>query len=83
LQNASDYKEKNLKERLIYADRTLRNPERKLSPIGIRALMSYEDACAHLLDLKEGEVYEGGEEELEEAKGQLSTPLSFTRVCPR
>ena len=32
--------------------------------------MSYEDACAHLLDLKEGEVYEGGEEELEEAKGE-------------
>ncbi|KAI9759924.1 MAG: hypothetical protein M1840_003067 [Geoglossum simile] len=36
--NTSDYKEKSLKERLIYADCALRNPERKLSPIGVRAL---------------------------------------------
>jgi hypothetical protein len=68
-QNILDYKEKNLKERLIYADRALRNPERKLSPIGIRALKLYKDACARLLDL-EGEVYEGGEGELEAAKDE-------------
>jgi len=70
LQNALDYKEKNLKERLVYADRTLRNPERKLPPIGIRALKLYKDACARLLDLDEGEVYEGDEEELETAKDE-------------
>ena len=68
--NASDYKRKNLKERLIYADRALRNPERKLSPIGIRALKLYKDACIRLLDLEEGEVYEGGEEELEATKDE-------------
>ena len=67
-QSVLDYKEKNLKERLIYADRAIRNPNRKLSPIGTRALKLYKDACARLLDLEEGEVYEGGEEELEEAK---------------
>ncbi|KAI9784456.1 MAG: hypothetical protein M1839_002112 [Geoglossum umbratile] len=67
-QNALGYKEKNLKERLIYADRSLRNLERKLSPIGFRAFKLYKEACARLLDLEEGEVYEGGEEELEAAK---------------
>ena len=70
LQNALDYKDKNLKERLIYADHALRNPERKLSPIGIRALKLYKDACARLLHLEEGEVYEGGEEELETVKDE-------------
>ncbi|KAI9761716.1 MAG: hypothetical protein M1840_001720 [Geoglossum simile] len=68
--DATDYKEKSLKERLIYADCALRNSERKLSPIGIRALKLYKDACARLLDLEEGEVYEGGEEELEETKDE-------------
>jgi hypothetical protein len=69
-QNVLDYKEENLKERLIFADRALRNPERKLSPIGIRALKLYKDACAFLLDLEEGEAYEGGEEELEIVKDE-------------
>ncbi|KAI9769444.1 MAG: hypothetical protein M1839_003658 [Geoglossum umbratile] len=73
--NALDYEQENIKERLIYADCALRNPERKLSPIGIRALKLYKDACARLLDLEEGEVFEGGEEELQEAKDEWKATI--------
>jgi hypothetical protein len=43
---------------MIYAYATLWNPERKLSPIGIRALKLYKDVCVRLLDLEEGETFE-------------------------
>jgi hypothetical protein len=69
-QNDRDYEKENLKARLIYADRTLRNPERKLPPIGIRALKLYNVACARLLDLEEGETFEGGEKGLEAANDE-------------
>src|SRR4051812_28203910 len=52
--NASGYDEKHLREGLKYADSTLRNTLRKLSPIGTRALALYKEACARLLDLEEG-----------------------------
>ncbi|KAI9778772.1 MAG: hypothetical protein M1839_007862 [Geoglossum umbratile] len=73
--SALDYLQKNLKERLIYADCTLRNSECKPSPIGIRALKLYKDDCARLLDLEEGEVFEGGEKELEEAKDEWKATI--------
>jgi hypothetical protein len=60
--NDSGYDEKHLREGLKYADFTLRNTQRKLSPIGTRALMMYKDACARLLDLEEGEAYDDEEE---------------------
>ena len=69
-QNTLDYKEKNLEERLIYADCTLQNTEHKLFPIGIRALKLFKDACVRLLGLEKGGVYEEGEEELEAAKDE-------------
>jgi hypothetical protein len=68
LPNASDYTADRLKEALKYADCTLRNNNRKLSPIGIHALTLYKDACGRLLDL-EGEIFED-DKELEDAKGE-------------
>ncbi|MCJ1478341.1 hypothetical protein MMC13_007019 [Lambiella insularis] len=59
------YNEQKLRFGLKYADHTLRNPMRKLSPIGMRALTIYKDACARmlemelqLLDVEEGEIRE-------------------------
>jgi hypothetical protein len=69
LLNASDYTADRLKEALKYADCTLRNNNRKLSPIGIHALTLYKDACGRLLDLEEGEIFED-DKELEDAKGE-------------
>ena len=68
LQHASDYNTEHLKQALKYADCTLRNQSRKLSPIGQHALALYKDACARLLDLEEGEVFEDRPEELEVVK---------------
>jgi hypothetical protein len=72
LQNASDYisNTEHLKQALKYADCTLRNQGRKLSPIGQHALTLYKDACARSLDLEEGEVFEDRPEELEVVKGE-------------
>ncbi|KAG5292065.1 hypothetical protein I7I48_04049 [Histoplasma ohiense] len=50
-----DYTVENLKDRLMYADRILRNKQRKPSPIGTRALQIYKDACVRLLDLEQEE----------------------------
>lgn len=62
LPNISDYNENRLKEGLKYADSTLRDPLRKLSPIGMHALKLYKDACARLLDLEDGETFDDKEE---------------------
>ncbi|EEH40301.2 hypothetical protein PAAG_02356 [Paracoccidioides lutzii Pb01] len=48
-----NYTMEDLKDRLIYADRVLRNSQRRLSPIGTRALQIYKDACARLLNLEQ------------------------------
>ncbi|EER38304.1 conserved hypothetical protein [Histoplasma capsulatum H143] len=50
-----DYTVENLKDRLIYVDRILRNKQRKPSPIGTRALQIYKNACVRLLDLEKEE----------------------------
>lgn len=68
LKDVHAYKDKGLKDRLLYADSAIRNQTRKLSPLGLRGLKLYKDACAHLLSLEEGEVFDGGEEDLESAK---------------
>ena len=70
LPNASDYDTERLKKALKYADCTLRNKGRKLSPTGRYALTLYKDACARLLDLEEGGVFEDRLEELEAVKGE-------------
>ena len=41
-----------LRYRLKYADYTLRNPQRKQCPIGMRALLMYKEACKGLLNLE-------------------------------
>ncbi|KAI9774730.1 MAG: hypothetical protein M1839_001650 [Geoglossum umbratile] len=66
--NTSGYNEKHLREGLKYADSTLHNTLRKLSPIGTRALSLYKEACARLLDLEEGEVYDEEEEVVQSVK---------------
>ncbi|KAI9768931.1 MAG: hypothetical protein M1840_004527 [Geoglossum simile] len=66
--NGSGYDEKHLREGLKYADSTLRNTLRKLSPIGTRALALYKEACAQLLDLEEGEVYNKEEKVVQSVK---------------
>lgn len=44
---------------LIFAEITLQNPTRRLSPVGEQCLRKYKDICARLLDMdKEGEVYD-------------------------
>ena len=53
LPNPSDYDEKVVKERLQYVHDTLHSTPRQVSPIGVRALRPYQNACAHLLDLLE------------------------------
>lgn len=74
LKDDGAYDEKRLKEGLKYADWTLRNVERKLSPIGERGLMLYKEACARMLDLDEGETCDDGEDVVQEVKGEyLST----------
>lgn len=63
-----------LKERLAYAKNVLRDPVRKLTPMGIRGLKLYERACERLLDLEEGEINELGEE-LSEMKDEWKWTL--------
>ncbi|PGH05524.1 hypothetical protein GX51_02862 [Blastomyces parvus] len=48
-----NYTVENLKDRITYVDRVLRNSQRKPSPIGVRALLIYKDTCARLLDLEQ------------------------------
>ncbi|KAK2757113.1 hypothetical protein FQN54_005083 [Arachnomyces sp. PD_36] len=50
--------------RLLYrADRsaeTLVPPQRQLSPLGMHAIKLYREACAHFLDLEDGQICESG-----------------------
>src|SRR5271170_1384847 len=66
--NAQEYDGKRLREGLKYADSTLRSTERKLSPLGMRAVLLYKEAVANLLDLEENVDPEQDEEEVEAAK---------------
>ena len=51
------------------ADTTLRNQDRKLSPIGTRALILYRDACSSLLNYDERDGTDD-EEELRVIRGE-------------
>ena len=53
----------------------LRNSKRRLSPIGARALKLYEDTCARLIDLEQGEVGEGRGKELEVMRNEWKSTL--------
>ena len=66
---------KDIQDRLAYADQALRDPKRKLSPIGIRALRLYDEACFRLLDLEEGEIYEDGEQGLDATKHEWKSKI--------
>jgi hypothetical protein len=71
LQDISDYTPERIKEALKYADVTLRNPQRKLSPAGALAIQMYKDSCMDLLkilDVEEGEVFETSIEERKEVE---------------
>lgn len=70
-----DYTMKDIQDRLAYADQALRDPKRKLSPIGIRALRLYEEACFRLLDLEDGEINEDGEQGLEETRNEWKSTI--------
>ena len=71
------YGKTKLREGLSYAEYTLRNAHRKLSPIGERALFVYKDACKRLLDLEnqledleEGEVLDYDAAKIQELKAE-------------
>lgn len=68
--NKQDYDEAHLKAGLQYADSVLRSTERKLSPIGMRAVKLYKEAVIKLLSREErvqqdtsGKQVESAEEE--------------------
>jgi hypothetical protein len=44
---------KRLREGLKYTDSTLRHPDCKLSPLGVRVVFLYEDTCGEFMDLEE------------------------------
>jgi hypothetical protein len=52
LQDTNMYTAERVKKGLYFADCTLRNEARKISPIGHMALVIYKDACARLLQLE-------------------------------
>lgn len=71
LQNAANYDHKRIINALLYADSTLRSPNQKVSPIGMRAPLVDKDACARFLDMEEGEIYNEKDENLEAARAEL------------
>lgn len=56
------YDQERIKVGLTYADQTLQNQNRKLSPLGTRALMLYKDACACFLEVGGGDMLNEDEE---------------------
>ncbi|OJJ88818.1 uncharacterized protein ASPGLDRAFT_31924 [Aspergillus glaucus CBS 516.65] len=70
-----NYTSQDLQDQLVYTDQVLRNSKRRLSPIEARALKLYEDTCARLLDLEQGEVGEGRGKELEAMKNEWKSTL--------
>jgi hypothetical protein len=80
--DCGEYDEKRLRVGLKYADWTLRNSTRKVSPIGQRGLMIYKEACARLLDLDNGETRDDddGENTVQEVRDEyLSTVRMYER----
>lgn len=64
LQNAANYDRKRIGNVLLYVESTLRNPTRKLSPIGMRALLLYKDACARFLEMKVRKMFAEKDEDV-------------------
>lgn len=66
-----DYDKAALIKRLRYADCTLRNPNRKPTPLHMHALEIYKDACISLLEIEDrerGVLGDASEEEIENIK---------------
>lgn len=71
-----NFTEEHIQDRLAYADQALRDPKRKLSPIGTRAMKLYEKACIRLLDLEGGEICEDYDKEyLEKIKTEWKSTI--------
>lgn len=62
---------------LTYADQTLQNHSRQLSPIGIRALILYRDACARSLELGDRDVFDQDEKMVQTLRDQS---ISFIKA---
>ena len=75
-----DYTVKDIQDRLAYTDHALPN----LSPIGIRALRLYEEACLRLLDLENCGFCEYDENGLVKAMRNewKSTIRTYDQVMP-
>ncbi|MCJ1348910.1 hypothetical protein MMC31_007143 [Peltigera leucophlebia] len=71
LQNAANYDRKRIGNALLYVDSTLRNPARKLSPIGMRALLLYKDACTRFLEMEVREMFDEKDKDVQAARAEL------------
>jgi hypothetical protein len=74
--DAAGYNPQRLRQGLKYADAILRNPQRRLSPLGESALILYKDAIVHLLDHETTAEIED-DEDVKQAK---SNSLSLIRM---
>jgi hypothetical protein len=74
-ENPAEYDNERIKQGLKYADFILRNPQRKLPPLGIHGLEIYKDACIRLLDMEQGEAYEDDEKAVQAAREEWIAQL--------
>lgn len=71
LQNVADYDRKRIGNALLYVESTLRNSTRKLSPIGMRALLLYKDACARYLEMEVRDIFDKKDDDVQAARAEL------------
>lgn len=71
LQNVANYDRKRIGNALLYVESTLRNPTRKLSPIGMRALLLYKDACARFLEMEVRDIFDKKDDDVQAARAEL------------
>jgi hypothetical protein len=74
--DASRYYKDRIKQGLIFAESTLKDPIRKLSPLGQRAFMHYKDACARWIDL-DNHQNSYDEKECKAAKAEWVTTIRY------
>lgn len=70
---SSEYNDDRVRESLRFADATIRNPIRNLSPIGIQAVRLYKETCAKNLSLQA--TPDINEEEVGKAKREYVTAM--------
>lgn len=71
--NSIDYDKTRVIGSLRFADETIRNPIRNLSPIGIQAVRLYKEACAKYLSLRETDDI--NKKQVEKAKKEYITTM--------